>query len=74
MNNNTFCAVAKLLKIGFCGFCYYVRVRGGKAQPHTRAGTHWLIPVHNNKSNNIIFYIYIIGIEERFCDRLGFCA
>jgi hypothetical protein len=73
MNNKIISTAAKLLKIGFCGFCYFVRVRGGKALTLTRTGAHGHTPIQNNKNNKIIFIIYIIEIGEGFCDRLGFC-
>ncbi len=73
MNNKIISTAAKSLKTCFCEFCYFVRVRGGKALTLTRTGAHGHTPIQNNKNNKIIFIIYIIEIGEGFCDRLGFC-
>jgi hypothetical protein len=61
MNNNIPTTPAKSLKLGFCGFCYFVRGHEGGALPHTRmeAGQH--LAVHNNKNNNNIYINRIAG-------------
>lgn len=55
MNNETPTASVKPLKIGFCGFCDFVRGRGGKASPRTRIGAAQDTPIHNNKNNRNIY-------------------
>lgn len=55
MSNRILAAAPKLLKTGFCEFCYFVRGLGGKTAPHTRMGTAGNTQVQNNKNNRIIY-------------------
>jgi hypothetical protein len=61
MSNRIRPATPKLLKIGFCGFCYFVRGRGGKTAPCTRMGTAGNTLAQNNKNNRIIYINRIAG-------------
>ena len=49
------------LIMGFCGFCCFVRGRGGETSPHACTGAGGNIPIHNNKNNNNICINRIVG-------------
>ena len=61
MSNAIPVARHKSLKLGFWGFCYFVRGREGNTTPRTRAGSSGDTPIHNNKNNNIICIKGIAG-------------
>jgi hypothetical protein len=61
MNNEKRPSCAKSLKTGFCGFCAFVRGRGGKNSPHACVGAAGDTPIHNNKNNNNIYIMRIAG-------------
>jgi hypothetical protein len=61
MNNKIPTTPAKPLKLGFCGFCYFVRGHEGDTSPHTRVGARQHLAVHNNKNNNNIYINRIAG-------------
>jgi hypothetical protein len=61
MNNNILNTPAKRLKLGFCGFCYFVRGHEGDISPHMRVGAGQHLAVHNNKNNKNIYINRIAG-------------
>ncbi len=61
MNNKIPTPAAKLLKSGFCEFCYFVRGHEGDASLHMRVGAGQHLAVHNNKNNNNIYINRIAG-------------
>ncbi len=61
MSNEKQSGRSKSLKTGFCGFCVFVRGRGGKTSPHACAGAEGNTPIHNNKNNNNIYISRIAG-------------
>jgi hypothetical protein len=64
MNNEWRPWGAKPLKSSLCGFCAYVRGRGGKTSPHTRMVAHGSLHIHNNKYNNNIYFMGVAGVPS----------
>lgn len=61
MHNEMPRPTCKSLKSGFCGFCAFVRGRGGKTRCYACTGAGQDTPLHNNRNNNNIYINEIAG-------------